>query len=652
MTIARQFYTLVAIPLFLGIAVAAGLTYQFAGLSAEGTALMRDWQRSATLNQELAAANAEQSGQLLRQLERLDPDFPAAARALYFRLGEKYSEYLKLDIDAGERLAVERVRGLQEEISVKSMQVYAMLREGRADDASGRLHEVYQLEGQARDEFERLNTLQMHRLAEVMAHMATTAQRGRIALAAMLGGLLLAIAGAILLVRRRILDPVGDLLLASERMGHGDLAARVPVTVPNELGELARRFNAMADALAASHASLEARVEERTAQIKDMQQRLGQAEKMSALGVLVSGVAHELNNPLAVIMGFAEMARQEVRAAVSPVRAVSLLQEIETQVERCRRIVANLLQFARHEEPRREVLDLDEVVEQVMALREYELKTRNITVIHERASSPALVLADRDKIQQVLLNLLNNAGDAIADVGRAGRIWIRIRVDGEHVALSFADDGPGFQDPTRALDPFYTTKEPGKGTGLGLSVCYGIVREHEGQIAASNWEHGAQVSVSLPHYRGAPPAPQPSTTPAATAMPRPETKGLHALVVDDEPSLLRLHAAFLSRLGISSTSVGTGEEAIAFLEQHVADLVISDVRMPGSVDGVKLFEWVDRNRPHLADRFVFVSGDLVGLNLDEFFIRTKAPRITKPFRFDEYSRAVSAVLERRGVPTS
>lgn len=644
MTIARQFYAVVSIPFFLGIAIAGALAYQFAALSTEGATLMADWQRTARLNQELISGNAEQAARLQRQLEKLDETYLEQTRALDYRLGERYSEYLKLNIDQRERLAVERVRDLQSELAVESGHAFDRLLAGDRSAASDRLNIVYRLQAQLRDQLEHLSRLQMDRLQAVMAHMATAAARGRLALAAMLGGLFLAILGSGYLVRRRILSPVRSLLDASDRMAKGDLEGRLSTGARDELGQLAERFNSMAGALAASRADLERRVEERTEQVRAMQVKLGQAEKMSALGVLVGGVAHELNNPLAIIMGYAEMVRSDVRAQGGQARAVSLLEEIEAQVDRCRRIVSNLLQFARAQEPTRETFGVNEVVDQVIGLREYELTTRNTTVVRELARENPRLLADRHKLQQVLLNLLNNAQDAIAELERPGRIWIRTSTEGDQVVIQFRDDGPGFREPGRAFDPFYTTKDPGKGTGLGLSLCYGIVKEHGGEISAGNWERGAEVTVRLPACTDPAPASSQPTPIAPRAVAAPE--GLHALVVDDEPALLRLHASFLSRLGISSTPAASGDEAIQYLSAHLADFVISDVRMPGTVDGVKLYEWVARFRPQMADRFIFVSGDLVGLNLDEFFVRTGAPRIMKPFRFEEYRQVITDVVER------
>lgn len=643
MTIARQFYLFVSLPSLLATGVAIALTFQFASLSGQGARLIANIERTEALNQQLARGNAIQGRQLRQQLERLDPSFPTSSKSLNYSLGEKYAEYLKLDIGEEERLTVEHIRALQSEMSVRSMHIYELLRVGRQAEANLRLHDLHGIEVQIWGEFESLNGLQLRKLEAVMEHLTTSAGQSFVVVCALVGAIGLVAAAAILLFRRRILEPVQAILLASKRMRLGDLAARAPVGRADEMGRLTLGFNFMAESLAEGHASLEKKVRERTRQLEEAQQRLLQSEKMSAVGQLVSGVAHELNNPLAAIVGLAELAADEGSSPARHVRKTGLLEDIQAQAERCRRIVLNLLQFARKQAPHLEAVAINALVDQVLTLREYELQTRNIRLVREFDPANPVLSADPDKIQQVVLNLLNNAHDAIHDTGRPGTIWVRTEVRPPNIVLEFLDDGPGFPDPTRAFDPFYTTKEIGCGTGLGLSVCYGIAREHDGEITATNGEKGACVTVTLPigqipnRQWPAQAVPQPAD------LPRP-SRDLHALVVDDEKLLQRLQVSFLSKMDVAATAVSTGEEAICFLQEHQADVVISDVRMPGPVDGVDLYEWVRTHRPELAERFVFVSGDLVGLNLDEFFQSTQVPRIAKPFRFDAYRNVVGQLL--------
>jgi two-component system NtrC family sensor kinase len=208
------------------------------------------------------------------------------------------------------------------------------------------------------------------------------------------------------------------------------------------------------------------------------------------------------------------------------------------------------------------------------------------------------------------------------------------------VRLEFLDNGTGLHEPERVFDPFYTTKEVGQGTGLGLSVCYGIVEEHGGAIRAENWEQGARFIITLP-----------TGDPDALAKPS-EKKGdacqvrreYRVLVVDDEEPLVGLQISFLTDIGITADGVNSGAEAILFLQANRVDMVISDVRMPGTVDGIQLYQWIERNRPELVKRFLFVSGDMIGMNIGEFFLKCTASRIQKPFDWDDYSRLVRQML--------
>ncbi|HYK89343.1 MAG TPA: ATP-binding protein, partial [Acidobacteriota bacterium] len=322
------------------------------------------------------------------------------------------------------------------------------------------------------------------------------------------------------------------------------------------------------------------------------------------------------------------------------------MEDIRVQADRCHRIVANLLQFARRQSPHLEAIRINEVVEPILQLREYELAARNVKLLREYDPSNPLICADPNKIQQIALNLLNNAHDAIAESGRPGKIWVRTSTNGGKVILEFLDNGTGLRDPERVFEPFYTTKEAGKGTGLGLSVCYGIVQEHHGQIRAANWENGAHLTVILPI--GDPRALQAKQKPAAIAESVPEpAMQPQALVVDDEQMLLRLQISYLLKMGIQGVGVSTGEEAVQYLKQNAVDVVISDLRMPGAIDGIQLFHWVRVNRPTLQKRFLLVSGALMKVEgvCESQEEEESVPRLQKPFGFEDYSRSIRQVLQ-------
>src|SRR5262249_52122979 len=228
-----------------------------------------------------------------------------------------------------------------------------------------------------------------------------------------------------------------------------------------------------------------------------LQAKLMHTEKMAALGQLVSGVAHEVNNPLAAIVGFADLLLENPSV---PEDAKDELRVILQEAQRTRGIVQNLLSFARHMPAQREPVQINAVLEQVVKLRAYDFSSQHIELTESYQPDLPLLVGDPHQLQQVFLNILNNAYDAIREVRRPGRIEIGTRARTDHIEITVRDNGPGISHPERIFDPFFTTKEVGKGTGLGLSICYGIVRAHQGEIAGqSNGDGiGCTFMVRLP----------------------------------------------------------------------------------------------------------------------------------------------------------
>lgn len=229
-------------------------------------------------------------------------------------------------------------------------------------------------------------------------------------------------------------------------------------------------------------------------ELKTLQGQLIRSEKLAALGQLVAGVAHELNNPLTAVMGYSELLGDELAASSSRLRIDKLLVE----GRRMRRIIDNLLSFSRQAPAARNIADIAPVVHEALALHEYYKRKRNLqmTVDVQPGMRPALI--DEDQLKQVLLNLLNNAVDAVEAQSGPNKIALRVYERSNRALIELEDDGPGFANVNRAFDPFYTTKPVGKGTGLGLSICYGILREHGGDIRIENLPAGACVTVELP----------------------------------------------------------------------------------------------------------------------------------------------------------
>ncbi len=392
-----------------------------------------------------------------------------------------------------------------------------------------------------------------------------------------------------------------------------------------------------------------------------IQSKLLQTEKMAALGQLVSGIAHELNNPLTSIQGYAQL----LLSRRSATDRAGDAQRISQEAERAGRIVKNLLLFSRETKPERRAVHLNEVIERTLSLRSYELKLENIDV--ELALDPALpqTLADAAQLQQVVLNLIVNAEQAIVmareEEPRDGRILIRTRrLAGDRLALEVSDDGPGISPEivSRIFDPFFTTKPAGIGTGLGLSIVYGIVQEHGGEVSVDSLQgHGATLTVELPALAvsGFDFASEERAIlgPAAAVVPLPAFQrtgaGERILVVEDEPTVADLIADVLAEDGHRVDTLLDSREALGRLEEGSYALVICDLKMP-YVDGPGLHRALVRRENPMQHRLLFVTGDTMGPRTLEFLKSSGLPYLAKPFLVDELREAVRRALA--GVPSS
>jgi two-component system NtrC family sensor kinase len=374
-----------------------------------------------------------------------------------------------------------------------------------------------------------------------------------------------------------------------------------------------------------------------------MQEQFQQTEKLSALGEMISGVAHELNNPLASVMGYAQILQ---RARVRP-EVLKKLQIIQAESQRCQRIVQNLLGFARKHRPGKQPLDLNAVLNSVLGLVSYQLRVDGIEVVTALDPGVPAVHGDFHQLQQVFLNIVNNAHQAIHAAGSPGRIEVASMLDADRVRIEIRDTGPGISPDNlkRIFDPFFTTKAVGEGTGLGLSLAYGTVRDHNGTIfARSQVGKGTTLVVEIP-LAAAPAAEEAPRVPVHSARPAP---GGAILVVEDEKELARLLCEALTAGGHRAEAVFDGDMALRRIRENSYDVVISDIKMP-RVDGRRLFEEAGRIRPGLERRFIFSTGDTASPTTAAFLESSGAGVIPKPFDLDEVMRAVAAVLDREGV---
>lgn len=374
-------------------------------------------------------------------------------------------------------------------------------------------------------------------------------------------------------------------------------------------------------------------------QSKDIYEQILQSEKMAALGQTISGVAHELNNPLATILSWAERLSEKQLDDTSK-RGVSV---ILGEAERAARIVRNLLTFARKRQSTRAMIDVNTVVMETTALRGYE-RMPTLNVITELAADAPRVFADAHQIQQVLLNLLINAEQAMLTANGRGTLTVRTHHDAarDTAILEVADDGPGVPSDvqTRIFDPFFTTKEVGQGTGLGLTVAYAIVQEHGGRIRLmSTPGGGATFIVELP-VSGADAA---SKTPRQTLPPMDAVRGASVLIVEDERALASAVAEALTDAGLQVDHAGDGQEALACVRNANYDAVICDLKMP-RVDGMTLYRAIAAATPELARRVIFVTGDVAGTDAERFLEESGCRWLAKPFRLSDLLRAVRETL--------
>jgi signal transduction histidine kinase len=375
---------------------------------------------------------------------------------------------------------------------------------------------------------------------------------------------------------------------------------------------------------------------------RDIYHQLLQAEKMAALGQTISGVAHELNNPLATILSWAERLSERKTLEDGVKRG---LETILSESERAARIVRNLLTFARKRQTTRVMVDVNQVVRETLALRSYEQRVTNIVVIDALAAGLPQVFADGHQLQQVLLNLIINAEQAMLTANGRGVIVVRTWHDAaqESVILEINDDGPGIPEEVqpKIFDPFFTTKEVGKGTGLGLTVAYAIVQEHGGRIRLESRPNaGASFYVELPVSGKL------STTPVTRARlsgPVEAVAGASILVVEDETALASAVVDALSDAGYVVDRAADGEEALMKVKARPFDFVICDLKMPRR-DGKEFYRALSGAAPGLARRVLFVTGDIAGTDAEAFFGETGCRWLAKPFRLGDLLRAVKEGL--------
>ncbi|HEU4400787.1 MAG TPA: ATP-binding protein [Candidatus Polarisedimenticolia bacterium] len=404
------------------------------------------------------------------------------------------------------------------------------------------------------------------------------------------------------------------------------------------VGCLASAGTFWASAITARLRSQGAALHQTREQLDGAMRQLLQAEKLTALGELVAGVAHEINNPLSTIMGWSQL----LMAKEIPPEIKRRLETIHSEAERMAKIVSNLLTFARKHPPEKRYLGLNGIIEKTLEVKAYHFRVSQITVEKDLDPDLPKTMLDFHQIEQVLLNLFNNAEQAMLEAGRGGTLRLTTRRTGDRIEARVSDDGPGVPQAiqNRIFEPFFTTKKEGKGTGLGLSLCYGIIQEHGGTIRVeSRLGEGATFSIELPII-------QDSAAASEEASPRPSSSApsLRILVIDDEPALQAFLVSLLRSRGHSVDTAADVPEGIRKIAANGHDLIISDMRMPHG-SGKDIYKAVMEKNPRLARRIIFTTGDGASAETKRFLKEAGNEIVLKPFKIEQIDGAIAHTMK-------
>ncbi|MDD4985913.1 MAG: PAS domain S-box protein [Dehalococcoidales bacterium] len=401
------------------------------------------------------------------------------------------------------------------------------------------------------------------------------------------------------------------------------------VLVRDEEGAVKYHHGYVTDITEQKKAEVEKREMEKKAQI---------TSRLASIGEMASGIAHEINNPLTSVVGFSELLMEKDL----PKDLREDVETIHSGAERVAGIVKGLLTFARQHKPVRNRTGINEIIGSTLALRKYALETSNIEVITLLDNELPWTVADAGQLQQVFLNIIVNAEAEMKKAHGRGRLTIRTERAGDRIRISFADDGPGIagENLERIFDPFFTTKEVGEGTGLGLSLAHGIIAEHNGALYAESEEgKGAAFFVELPIVAEEEKIERVKEVEAAG-----KAVGGRILVVDDEPAILAFLKKVLGGEGYDVTTAGSGREALEMIKEQGYDLIISDVKMPG-LSGAELYDELGEIAPSLQKRVIFITGDVISTDTNEFLKGTRVPCVPKPFDITGLKKEVNRVIK-------
>ena len=372
---------------------------------------------------------------------------------------------------------------------------------------------------------------------------------------------------------------------------------------------------------------------------RELEQKAQVASRLASVGEMAAGIAHEINNPLTSVIGYSQLlsGREDI-----PEDVKMDLKAIDEGAQRVAGIIKRLLTFARQSRPERTLVSINDLITNTLDLRAYHLRTNNIKVTAKLATDLPLTTADPAQLQQVFLNIIVNAEAEMRQASGRGKLLVKTEEVNGTIRISFKDNGTGIakKNLARIFDPFFTTREVGQGTGLGLSICHGIIAEHEGRIwAESKPGRGATFIVELPIVMESrqlemaePPGKKLKKVPKAKI-----------LVVDDEPSTLDFLSRLLTDEGHEVETVNNADEALEMVKNKRYSLILLDIKMPGT-SGIELYGRMQKIALSLAERVIFITGDVMGTDTEAFLSKTKAPYITKPFDVHQLKKKIERFL--------
>jgi len=374
---------------------------------------------------------------------------------------------------------------------------------------------------------------------------------------------------------------------------------------------------------------------------KQMEQRAQFASRLASVGELASGVAHEINNPLTGVIGYAHLLldRKDISQDIR-----HDLEIINEGAQRVAAIIRKLLTFARQQKPEQRFANINEIISTTLDLRTYELASNNIRVAFQPARDLPMTIVDPGQLQQVFLNLIINAETEMKLAKGGGKLSIKTEQVDNTIRISFKDNGPGIakENLERIFDPFVTTREVGQGTGLGLNVCHGIITEHKGRIwVESKLGRGATFIVELPIVTE---DSQLVLLEPTVEEPKKATKA-KILVIDDEPVIRQFVSRVLSEEGHEVEALDNAKDALKRIKSKRYSLILLDIKMPG-IGGIELYKQFQGIAPSLKKRVVFITGDVMGKRTTDFLAKTKAPYMMKPFDAEQLKTEINRILAR------